>query len=180
MAHRFAGIATAAVLQLAALVLAHELVFVVRYGSRFGEALVHSGHGEAWTVAVIACVVLTAGVAAMGVARLFLLGLRVRRTAGAFGASRPPTLERGALLRAWLRLAPRMAILSVALLVSFVAALFAWRHRVLLAHLRAARARMPRVGISVRARPRTHLTQPAGSLLGRGLALRAPPASIAA
>src|SRR5438093_1281397 len=116
MAHRFARFATAAALQLVALVLAHELVFLARYGSRFGEALVHSGHGAAWTGAVIASVALATGVAALAVARLFLLGTRIRATAGTFGSFHPPTLEPRALLQAWLRLAPRMAILSVVLL----------------------------------------------------------------
>ena len=53
MAHRLVRFATATALQLVALALAHELVFLARYGSRFGEALVHSGHGEAWTAAVL-------------------------------------------------------------------------------------------------------------------------------
>lgn len=214
MAPRSARLATAAVLQLAALVLAHELVFLARYGSRFGEALVHSGHGEAWTGAVIASVLLATGVTAMGVARLIRLGFRVRRKTHAFGASTPQTLERGAFVRAWLRLAPRMAALSVlllsvqenveravaglavpgpgvllsqeypggawitiavALLVGFVAALFEWRHRVLLARLRAARARLPRANSLNPSRPGVIVRPPVESVLGRRSALRAPP-----
>jgi hypothetical protein len=34
------------------LVLAHEAVFLARYGSTYGEALQHSGHGSAWSDAV--------------------------------------------------------------------------------------------------------------------------------
>jgi len=215
MAPRIARLATAAVLQLAALVLAHELVFLARYGSRFGEALAHSGHGEAWTAAVITSAVLVAGVVAVAAVRLVRLGIRMRRIAGTIQASRPSTLERGAFIRAWLRLAPRMVALTlllltvqenvehvaaglgipgpgvlfsqdyvggawitiaVALLVSLAAALFEWRHRVLLARLRAARAALPRSSAVAPTRPRVVERRPVESLLGRRSALRAPPA----
>ena len=214
MAPRIARFATAAVLQLAALVLAHQLVFLARYGSRFGEAFAHSGHGEAWTAAVITSLVLVAGVATMAAVRLIRLGVRVRRIGGAVLASTPPTLERGAFLGACLRLAPRMVVLTlmlltvqenvehvaaglgvpgpgvlfsaeyvggawitiaVALLVSLAAALFEWRHRVLLARLRAARAALPRPSVLSPSRPRRIERRPVESVLGRRSALRAPP-----
>lgn len=214
MAPRIARFATAAVLQLAALVLAHQLVFLARYGSRFGEALAHSGHGQAWTAAVITSVVLVAGVTAMAVVRLIRLGVRVRRLAGAIQTSAPATLERRALLGAWIRLAPRMVALTlllltvqeniehavaglgvpgpgvlfsqeyvggawitiaVALAISLAAALFEWRHRVLLARLRAARAALPRPNALAPTRPGRIERRPVESLLGRGSALRAPP-----
>jgi hypothetical protein len=217
MAPRIARFATAAVLQLAALVLAHELVFLARYGSRFGEALAHSGHGVAWTAAAVASVVLAVGVVAIAALRLIRLGVRVRRIGGAVRASTPATLERGAFLGAWLRLAPRMVALTlvlltvqeniehvaaglgvpgpgvllsqeyaggawitiaVALLVSLAAALFEWRHRVLLARLRAARARLPRASALAPTRPRVVERRPLQSLLGRRSALRAPPALV--
>jgi hypothetical protein len=117
MAPRLARFATAAVLQLAALVLAHELVFLARYGSRFGEALVHSGHGEAWTAAVLASIGLAVGLAAAGAFRLAWLGLLVhRRGRVRVDPAAARTLAVRSLLRAWLRVAPRMALLSVVLL----------------------------------------------------------------
>jgi hypothetical protein len=217
MSPRLTRFATAAVLQLAALVLAHQLVYMARYGSRFGEALVHSGHGEAWTAAVITSLVLVAGLAAVAGVRLIRLGVRVRRVAGAIQASYPETLDHGALVAAWLRLAPRMVALSlvlltvqenvehvaaglgqpgpgvllsqeyaggawitiaVALLVSLAAALFEWRHRVLLARLRAARARLPRARALAPMQPRVAERRPVESLLGRRSALRAPPVPV--
>ena len=48
---RLGIVAAAAVVQLAVLVLAHDLVYLARYGSRYGEALIHSGHGDAWRAA---------------------------------------------------------------------------------------------------------------------------------
>ena len=117
MAHRFARFATAAALQLVALVLAHELVFLARYGSRFGEALVHSGHGEAWTAAVMTSVALAIALGAAGVFRLARLGLLVHRR-GRVRVDRAAarSLHSRSFLRGWLLLALRMAILSVALL----------------------------------------------------------------
>src|SRR5690242_14979763 len=182
MAHRFVRLASAAILQLAALVLAHQLVYLARYGSRFGEALQHAGHGDAWTAAVMSSVLLAVALGAFGIARLVHLGFLIRRSSATDpGAS--GELERGALARAFLRIAPRTALLTallltaqenleraaiglptpgagmlltdeyqgglwitiaVALVVSLVAALFAWRRGVLEARLRAARPPIPR------------------------------------
>jgi hypothetical protein len=105
----------AAAIQLVALVLAHELVFLARYGSRFGEALAHAGHGQTWNAAVTTSLLLAAGLAGVAAVRLARLGLLVRRRDAAPGNA-PAGLERRPLLRAWLRLAPRMALLSVVLL----------------------------------------------------------------
>jgi hypothetical protein len=214
MAPRLGRLATAAMLQLAALVLGHQLVYLARYGSRFGEALVHSGHGDAWTWAVISSLVLVAGFAALAVARLVRLGVLVRRAGTGTSAPAPRgDLAPMGLLRTWLRLAPRIAVLQlvlltaqeniersaigepmpgpgvllspeyaggawialgVALLVSLVAALFAWRRGVLLARLRATRAPLPRAAVS-ELRPVQRESSPVESLLGRRSALRAPP-----
>ena len=215
MAPRIARLATAAVLQLAALVLGHQLVYLARYGSRYGEALVHAGHGEAWTGAAVTSVVLAIGVAAVAAARLIRLGVRARRVASSIQVSPPATLERGELVRAWLRLAPRMVAvtlllltiqenvehfaaglgvpgpgvllskeyaggawiaIAVALLVSLTAALFEWRHRVLLARLRAPRTSFPPATTAAPARPGTVVRHPVESVIGRRSALRAPPA----
>jgi hypothetical protein len=212
MAPRLARLATGAVLQVGTLVLAHQLVFLARYGSRFGEALAHAGHGEAWTAAAATSLVLAALFVVLGGLRLGWLGLVVRRRGGPRDPG-SPVLERGALIRAWLPLAVRTTALTlvlltlqenlehaasglavpgagillspeyagaawitiaVALVASLVAALFEWRHRVLLGRLRAARAPLPRGTTSVR-RPIERPAPPIESLLGRGSALRAPP-----
>jgi len=117
MAPRLARFGTAAALQLVALVLAHELVFLARYGSRFGEALVHSGHGEAWTAAVVTSVALAISVGAAGVFRIARLGLLVHRS-GRVRVDRAAarSLNPRSLLGGWLPLALRMAIFSVVLL----------------------------------------------------------------
>lgn len=116
MSRRFrtASFVAAAGLQLVALVLAHEVVFLARYGSRYGEALVHAGHGETWGAAVTTTLVLAVALASLAVLQLVRLGLLGRRHG-------PPSesgagLESRPLLRAWLRIAPRMALLSVVLL----------------------------------------------------------------
>lgn len=115
MAPRIARLAGVSVLQLAALVLAHQLVFAVRYGSRYGEQLVHSGHGEAWTAAVLTSAAMAVGLAVIALVRIAHLGLLVRRRA-AQAHARQGYLAAGTLLRTWLRTAPRMAVLSTLLL----------------------------------------------------------------
>ena len=213
MARRIAGVATTAVLQLIALVLAHELVFIARYGSLYGEALVHAGHGESWSAAVTWSLVLAGLLAAVAAFRLARLGLLVRQWGGEATARTSGNLAPGSLLRAWLRVAPRMTVLIIVLLsiqenlehaaagatvpgpailltpeyagglwitivvglgVALLAALFLWRRDALLARLRAARARLPRAAARL-ARPRERAHVPAGSLIGRESALRAPP-----
>jgi hypothetical protein len=118
MAPRFARLATAGILQLAALVLAHQLVYVVRYGSRFGEELVHAGHGEAWAVAVTTSLLLGLGLLVVAAARLAYLGAIVRRETRARAQISTARLNPTTLLRAWLRLAPRMAVLGTILLTA--------------------------------------------------------------
>jgi hypothetical protein len=115
MARRFAGFLAAGALQLVALVLAHELVFLARYGSRYGEALVHAGHGATWSAAVSTSLLLAAGLAGLAVLRLIHLGLLVRRR-GPAATRVPGLLEPRPLLRAWLRIAPRTALIGAALL----------------------------------------------------------------
>ena len=191
MAPRFRRLATAGVLQLGALVLAHQLVYLARYGSLYGEALVHAGHGDAWNAAVLTSLLLAAGLVGLGLARLHRLGVLARASA----ASEAPRaqLPGRALLAAFLRLAPRVAVLqlvllspeyaggawiaiAVALIVSLVAALFTWRRDVLLARLRGARAALPRASASAPRRTGVAASHPVESILGRQSALRAPPA----
>ena len=216
MPRRFAGFTAAAALQLVALVLAHELVYLARYGSLYGEALVHSGHGEAWAAAVTTSLILGAGLAVLATLRLGHLGLLIRKRRGS-QATASGVLGPRPLLRAYLRIAPRLVVLSVVLLtvqenveraligqgmpgmgillspeyagglwitiavglvVAFVAALFQWRHEVLLARLRASRPRLSRAGQVPMRRPAI-IEPPIESLLGRRSALRAPPAGAA-
>lgn len=216
MPRRIAGVLAAAALQLVALVLAHQLVYLARYGSLYGEALVHSGHGEAWGAAVTTSLILGGALAALAAFRLAHLGLLIRWRAGSPGPiSRRPDVR--PLIRTYARIAPRLVVLSVVLLtlqeniehaasgqgtpgpgilltreyagglwitigvglaVAFVAALFQWRHRVLLERLRAARPRLRRTVIAAAPRPAI-LHRPTESLLGRRSALRAPPGMVA-
>jgi hypothetical protein len=115
MPRRLAGFLAAGAAQLVALVLAHELVFLARYGSRYGEALVHAGHGETWSAAVSTSLLLAAGLAALAALRLAHLGLLVRRRAPA-ASPVPGILEPRPLMGSWLRIGPRTALLGAALL----------------------------------------------------------------
>lgn len=216
MSRRIGTLAVLATTQVVALVLAHELVFLARYGSRYGEALVHAGHGESWTAAATLVVVLGLVLAVVAGARLAYLGALVRRTGARRGVT--SSLDLGPLLRAWLRNAVVLSIVTVGLLtiqenlehgaaglatsgplllltpeyagglwialgvaiaVAFVVALFEWRRRILLARLDAAHTRSPRRA-GTRPRPASTVDRPAGSILGRHSALRAPPAAVLA
>jgi hypothetical protein len=113
MPRRLADLLAAIATQAIALTLAHELVFLARWGSRYNEALVHAGHGESWSAAVLTSVVLAAVLAMVAGARLAHLGVLVRRSGARPGSE---SLDRGGLLRAWLRLGPRIAVVAVVLL----------------------------------------------------------------
>jgi hypothetical protein len=115
MTRRITGFLGATALQVVALVLAHELVFLARYGSRYNEALVHGGHGESWSAAVTTSLALAIALLALGAFRLARLGLLVRRDAAA-SSPEPGALGPRPLLRAWLRIAARTAALSVVFL----------------------------------------------------------------
>jgi hypothetical protein len=70
-----------------ALVLAHDLAFLARYGSAFGEALAHAGHGPAWTGAAAGSVAIGAGLLVTAIIGLRRLGgiagqLAARRSSG--------------------------------------------------------------------------------------------------
>jgi hypothetical protein len=210
-----AVLAAMAALQVVALVLAHELVYIARFGSRYGEALVHAGHGESWSTAVTTSLSLGAVLVLAGALRLAHLGVRVRRHGGGIDGPRIESLDPGSLVRGWFRVGTAMALLTVLLLtlqenleraaiggrasdpgillsaeyagglwiavavafgVALVAALFDWRRRVLLARLRAGKTPLPRGADRPQPRPRTVTSRPTASTLGRGSALRAPPA----
>jgi hypothetical protein len=120
MRRRIAGVVMAAGLQLVALVLAHEIVFLARYGSRYGEALVHAGHGGTWSAAVTTSIALGVVLAALAVARLVHLWLLVRqhptiRGVTHRGASALPSGP-WSVPRTWLRVGLRLAAMTVVLL----------------------------------------------------------------
>jgi hypothetical protein len=109
---------TALVLQALALVLAHELVFMARYGSRYGEALAHAGHGETWSNAVDTTLAITALLAIAGFARLARLTFLVRRgrsTAGGRARGGRP-LRLDAFVGAWARTGAWVAVATLVLL----------------------------------------------------------------
>lgn len=98
---------------LVALVLAHDLVFLVRYGSVYGEELAHFGHGPAWTDAVVGSLALGLGLL---IGALFAL-FRLRRAASRLGASATgaePTWR--AFVRSWVIVSGRVAVLTAVLL----------------------------------------------------------------
>jgi hypothetical protein len=117
MQRRLSGLITKTALVGVSVVLAHELVYLARYGSRYNEALVHGGHGAAWSAAVTATLVLSLVLIVAAIGRLAWLGVLVRRT-GASGRApaRAGYLDRRVLLRGYLTTAPRLVALAVLVL----------------------------------------------------------------
>jgi hypothetical protein len=103
----------AGVSALVAVVFAHDLAFLARYGSAYGEALAHAGHGPAWTGAV-------AGTIAIGAGLLVTAAIGLRRLGGiaeqlqARGTSSEPGWR--AFLRSWATWAARLSLATAALL----------------------------------------------------------------
>jgi hypothetical protein len=64
---------------LLALVVAHDLAFVVGHGSAYWQALAQTGHGHEWETAVAIIVLAGLGLFGLAVWRLYRLGLLVRR-----------------------------------------------------------------------------------------------------
>jgi hypothetical protein len=121
MPRQITGFVAALALQVVALVLAHDLVFLARFGSRYGEALVHSGHGETWSSAVATILAIAAVLVLAGVVRLAQLGILVRAASAdaaspAGMGSSAGALDLRQLLRLWLRVASRIALVGVVLL----------------------------------------------------------------
>jgi hypothetical protein len=115
MPRRIARFTAGAALQLVALVLAHQLVYLARYGSLYGEALVHSGHGDAWSTAVAISAILGLGLAIAAAFRLRRLGVLARgRDESAETTS--AGLDIRWFVRSYLRIAPRLAGLLVVML----------------------------------------------------------------
>ena len=71
------------------LVLAHQLVFLARYGSVYGEALAHAGHGPAWTGAVAVVAIGTGLLVAGFVVGTVRIARELRRLGGRPAALAP-------------------------------------------------------------------------------------------
>ena len=101
---------------LVALVLSHSLVYLVRYGSAYGEALAHNGHDAAWTLAVWSTAILGGWLAVAGLARLLRLGRAVteRWPTGDFQGNE--RARAGTWLRSWLLDATRLTLATAVLL----------------------------------------------------------------
>ena len=96
---------------LVALVLSHSIVYLVRYGSAYGEALAHNGHDLAWTLAVLSAGILGGGLALAGLVQLVRLG----RAASAHAGPGVAASVRGGL-PSWLWLSGRLAVATAVLL----------------------------------------------------------------
>jgi hypothetical protein len=101
MSRRFWSFFAIAGIELVALVLAHQLVYLARYGSRYGEELAHSGHGGTWAAAVESSVVLALLLAIAGVLRLARLGWLLRKSRQPAPAPATASMPLTSLLRAW-------------------------------------------------------------------------------
>jgi hypothetical protein len=70
---RSRGALALAALSLAALVLGHDLIFVLTYGIDVGGALQRTGHGVAWLVTVISAAIVAGSMLALAARRLISL-----------------------------------------------------------------------------------------------------------
>jgi hypothetical protein len=117
MAGRLVRVLGAVGTALVALVLAHSLIFLARYGSAYGEALAHNGHDTAWSLAVWSAAILGTMLALAGALRLALLARSAREAnRSANRISTPSALRLGALVRAWLMTSGRVALATAVLL----------------------------------------------------------------
>ncbi len=102
------------VLVLVALVVAHDLVFLLTYGAGYDDALARSGHDGSWAMAVV--VVLAAGIGLFGVAawQLHRLGVIARAIIPAAGPLTPSASGFGwRLVGLWWRLVAATTLLFV-------------------------------------------------------------------
>jgi hypothetical protein len=113
LGRRAAWIARAVVL-VATLALAHDLTYLARYGSIYGEALAHAGHGQAWTNAVVVSL-------ALGTGLVLAAAIQLRRLRVTAGATRTGKVKGSTLVdlgRSWARLAvPLIAVVAVLLTI---------------------------------------------------------------
>jgi hypothetical protein len=212
--HKSRDLLALAALSLAALVLGHDLIFLLTYGIDVGGALQRTGHGMAWLVTVVSAAVVAGSMAALAIRRLISLSMlardlerglvRVRRgSSGELGREIVrlwvPILVTSLILfvvnenleRAAIGLplpglgivigsghAPAVLIFAaVSLFVAGFAGLYRWRRDLLEARVVAARVRWadaePDLRPPLRWADRRH-----PSIIGRRLAVRAPPFKI--
>jgi hypothetical protein len=90
------------------LVLAHDIAFLLTFGSSWQAVLARTGHGNAWNETVVVVAGLAVALAFAGLARLAWLARMARRLDG--GRSTAPRVGRGPLVqglrRAWLAIFP--------------------------------------------------------------------------
>ena len=90
------------------LVLAHDIAFLLTFGSSWQAVLARTGHGNAWNETVVVVAGLAVALAFAGLARLAWLSRMARRLDG--GRSTAPRVGRGPLVqglrRAWLAIFP--------------------------------------------------------------------------
>jgi hypothetical protein len=105
MRPRVSGLAITAVLSLAVLVVGHNLVFLLTYGSDYSAALTRTGHDGRWDETVRVVLAVAGLLAAVGTARLLWLYYCARRL-GAAGQPVGPTMPAyvRALLLLWAQL----------------------------------------------------------------------------
>ena len=112
MSGRRAAWIARAVVVAATLALAHDLTFLARYGSAYGEALAHAGHGQAWTNAVLVSVGLATAIVVGAAIQLWRIRSAARSTRDA-PVGGPGLREFG---RSWVGLAARLAAVVAVLL----------------------------------------------------------------
>jgi hypothetical protein len=97
-----------AALALTALVLAHDLVFLLTDGSSYGVAMAQTGHGPQWTATVVIVAVLAISLAVLGSFRLVSLTRQARELEGTRATVRSGRLPdlAGQLVRSWLVILP--------------------------------------------------------------------------
>jgi len=103
LGRRAAWIARAVVV-VVTLALAHDLTYLARYGSIYGEALAHAGHGQAWTNAVQLSLTLGGGLVLGAGIQLWRLRAAAATQTGSIARSGPRELG-----RSWAGLAARLA-----------------------------------------------------------------------
>lgn len=114
MTGRIGFMVRAVVTALASLVLAHNLIFIAGYGSRFGAVMARTGHDHGWTVAAITSICLAASLLAVAVRQLTHLR-RAARGSGAVRLAGEPGLRAfaGLWLGWWIALTVATALLFV-------------------------------------------------------------------
>jgi hypothetical protein len=99
-----------------ALVVAHNLVFLLAYGAGFDEALAHTGHDGTWGTAVAVVVTAAFGLVGLGAWRLYRLGVVAGSLTTTEESLHPePIVFARRLVGLWLRLAATTTLIFVVL-----------------------------------------------------------------